>query len=1050
MICRTLTLLFFVFLNGAILNSQNISGVINIYTPVTAINNTSCMPTITVASSTGFSVGDTALIIQMKGALIDTTNTASFGSISGYGNCGNYEFCVIAGIAGNVITLQYSLLRTYTVSQYVQLVGVPVYNNANISATLSAQSWNLAAGTGGVLTFIDKGTTTLNANIDVNDKGFQGTPTLLDSGYVSCSIKYKEPASGKEALKGESIAILAVTDFKGTASPANGGGGGITDNGGGGAANFGAGGPGGKDGWVPVTCGLGAQGGKALTYSNALNKIYLGGAGGDAQHAETFHAGKNLGMSGGGIVILRTTAITGNNFSILAKGKDAPVAVQDGGGGGGAGGTVLLECPVYTTNLNVNTSGGKGGDAIYNPVKCSGGGGGGGGALWVSTAAVSGSISYTSAGGVGGTSMTPAVNGVVGNAGGTLVNLLIPQSNLGGSMVVNAASVNILCNGQNNGSATASTSGGASPFTYLWSNGQTTSAVTGLAAGNYTITVSDFGGCTNTMTVQVTEPPALIHSVSATIATCSQLNGSASSNVSGGTPGYTYSWSNSGTSASITGLSGGNFTVTVTDANGCSDTQTVMVASSNNLNSTLTQTNIQCNGGSATATVTPAGGTPVFTYAWSNGQTTSAATGLAPGSYSVLITDAGGCTSTNTVTFTMPAAITSSVSVTNTTCGNSTGSASVTAGGGTGSLTYSWSPGGQTTASITGLAGGTYTCLITDASGCTKPIAATVVNLNGPAATASVTAQVSCNGGSNGSAIASATGGSAPYTFLWSNGQTTSAATSMVAGTYSVNIADASGCTLVQVVTVTQPSALVVTVLPIPDTCAQNVGSAGAIASNGTGPYSYLWSNGQTAQTATGLGAGTYSVTITDANGCTLKSVAAVGNMNTGTASAGTNVTIQFGSSTNLNASGGVLYSWTPTTGLSNTSVANPTATPSVTTEYCVYVTDSYGCTDSACVTVYVDIPCGEFYLPNAFSPNSDSENDGFKAYILPACVKEFKLIIYNRWGQVIFETEDVTKSWDGYFQDKLSNAAVYAFFCKAKFTNGKEIVKKGNVSLVR
>ncbi len=158
------------------------------------------------------------------------------------------------------------------------------------------------------------------------------------------------------------------------------------------------------------------------------------------------------------------------------------------------------------------------------------------------------------------------------------------------------------------------------------------------------------------------------------------------------------------------------------------------------------------------------------------------------------------------------------------------------------------------------------------------------------------------------------------------------------------------------------------------------------------------------------------------------------------------------GSNTLLNASGGNNYQWSPSSGLSSSVIPNPVASPTVTTTYCVFVSSGPGCVDSACVTVYVSepIPCGEFYLPNAFSPNSDTENDEFKAYISPGCVEEFKITIYNRWGIKVFETDDITKTWNGDYNGAPANAAVYTYFCRVILSNGDKIKKEGNVSLVR
>lgn len=162
------------------------------------------------------------------------------------------------------------------------------------------------------------------------------------------------------------------------------------------------------------------------------------------------------------------------------------------------------------------------------------------------------------------------------------------------------------------------------------------------------------------------------------------------------------------------------------------------------------------------------------------------------------------------------------------------------------------------------------------------------------------------------------------------------------------------------------------------------------------------------------------------------------------------NVTITYGNTTTLSASGGGTYVWSPATGLDNTTGSSVISGTTSNTLYCVTVTNAAGCTDSACVNVTVEVTCGELYLPNAFSPNGDGENDDFHAYIHPLCVTEFKLVIYNRWGEKVFETEDVTQVWNGEFRGTMSNPAAYAFYCKAKFTNGNEVFKEGNVSLVR
>jgi gliding motility-associated-like protein len=415
----------------------------------------------------------------------------------------------------------------------------------------------------------------------------------------------------------------------------------------------------------------------------------------------------------------------------------------------------------------------------------------------------------------------------------------------------------------------------------------------------------------------------------------------------------------------------------------------------------------------------------------------------------VVITDGVGCSGTQTFAITQPAAISASVTSTPSACGQSTGSASASASGGSGSFSYSWN-NGQATATATGLSAGNYTVTITDSNGCTQLATANVSNSNGPSVSVASQTPTSCNGGSDGTATASASGGTSPYTFVWSNGQTSQSASGLSSSVYTFTVTDAGGCSNTLTVSISQPGAITASTTNTQAGCGLSDGTSTASASGGTGVFTYTWSNGQTSQTATGLAAGTYSVLITDANGCTQTATSNITNGNGPVANAGADVSVQLGSSAQLTASGGTTYSWSPVTGLSNAGIANPTASPTVTTTYCVLVSDAGGCVDSACVTVYVELPCGEFYLPNAFSPNGDGENDDFHAFINPDCVKEFQLIIYNRWGERIFETTDVTQPWNGEWRGGHSNPAVYAYYCKATLTNGIKINKEGNVSLVR
>ncbi|MEW6470027.1 MAG: gliding motility-associated C-terminal domain-containing protein [Bacteroidota bacterium] len=610
-----------------------------------------------------------------------------------------------------------------------------------------------------------------------------------------------------------------------------------------------------------------------------------------------------------------------------------------------------------------------------------------------------------------------------------------------------ASSSNPSCNGGTNGSATANASGGTSPYTYSWSNSQTGANASGLGAGTYTVYVTDANGCTSTQTITITQPAAISASASATNTGCSSSTGTATVTASGGTGTLTYSWAPGGqTSATATGLGVGTYTVLVTDANGCTQTATATVGTSNGPTAGIaSSTDPLCNGGSnGSATATATGGTGPYTYSWSNGQTNANATGLAAGTYTVFVTDANGCSSTQTVTINQPAAITASTATTATNCGTNTGTATVTASGGTGTLTYSWAPGGQTGATATALASGTYTVTVTDANGCTQTATATVANANGPAVSISSSSNPLCFGNTTGTASSSVTGGTSPYTYSWSNGQTTANATGLGAGTYTVTVTDANGCTNTQTVTITQPSAITASATSANATCGSTNGSAAVTANGGTGTLSYLWNPGaQTTASISGLGAGTYTCTITDANGCSFSLTATVSMTGGPTATVSGSMTITQGQTVTLTAGGGGTYSWSNGATTSAISVS-----PAQTTTYCVVVADTSSCTDSACVTVYVDVVCGEFFIPTAFSPNNDGLNDFFR--VKNNCITEFYLAVYDRWGEVVFETTDPSIGWDGMYKGKEMDMAVFVYRVEATLNTGETVSQKGNVTLMR
>ena len=461
----------------------------------------------------------------------------------------------------------------------------------------------------------------------------------------------------------------------------------------------------------------------------------------------------------------------------------------------------------------------------------------------------------------------------------TSVTITQPSALIAASVVDS----NISCNGFSDGGASASAAGGTMPYTYAWSNAATTASITGVVAGTYTVTVSDANGCSSTSSATITEPTALVAaSVVDSNTTCNGFSdGGATASAAGGTMPYTYAWSNAATTASITGVVAGTYTVTVSDNNGCTSTSSATITEPSALiAASVVDSNISCNGFSdGGASASAAGGTMPYTYAWSNSATTASITGVVAGTYSVTISDNNGCTSTSSATITEPSAlIAASVVDSNTTCnGFSDGGASASAAGGTMPYTYAWS-NAATTASITGVVAGTYSVTVSDNSGCTSSSSATITEPAAIVVASVVDSNISCNGFTDGGATTSATGGTTPYTYAWSNAATTASITGVAAGTYTITITSADGCTSTSSTTITQPAALIaVSVIDSNISCnGFSDGGATASATGGTMPYTYAWFNAATTASITGVVAGTYSVTVSDNNGCTSTSSSTV------------------------------------------------------------------------------------------------------------------------------------------------------------------------------
>ncbi|UKN03391.1 gliding motility-associated C-terminal domain-containing protein [Paracrocinitomix mangrovi] len=335
------------------------------------------------------------------------------------------------------------------------------------------------------------------------------------------------------------------------------------------------------------------------------------------------------------------------------------------------------------------------------------------------------------------------------------------------------------------------------------------------------------------------------------------------------------------------------------------------------------------------------------------------------------------------------------------------------------------------------------------ANGCTSTLSQDIVVVN-PAATITST-QVSCFGATDGQATVSVSGGSGNYTYSWNSTppQTSTTASGLASGTYIVTVTDVDGgCTVQESVTIIEPAEILLT-MTAQNACYPDLGSATVVATGGVGGFSYNWSPvSSTTATATGIDSAMATVIVTDANGCTATDSIFVNVWDAPIIEISNDTTIHYGDEAQLIASGGVSYSWTPDEDLSCSDCPNPIANPIQDTYYCVTAQDANGCVSTECMTMFVEIVCGDVFVPSAFSPNNDGENDVLCVY--SDCIKTMTFTIYNRWGERVYETNNMNICWDGTWKGKALNSAVFVYVLDGYLINGEPVNQKGNISLIR
>ena len=577
---------------------------------------------------------------------------------------------------------------------------------------------------------------------------------------------------------------------------------------------------------------------------------------------------------------------------------------------------------------------------------------------------VSWTVTWTSPAGPGGTTITAYAAGNIAqdNNNTTLDKIVTTQEagmlEAGDPLIASISTwVDVLCNGAGTGSATASATGGFPPYSYSWSNGGTMATINNIPGGTYTVTVTDNAAATSTAVVVIFQPPAIVlQTPTITHVSCfGNADGSIQANATGGVPPFNYDWSNGDSGSFISDLTAGSYSLTVTDDNGCTKTATYVVNQPAELNIDLTNLSDEsCSGEEDGAiTISVSGGvTPIFAE-WSNGFIGLTITDLAPDTYAVTVTDNNDCTATATYVVNEGGVVLVSLEqIVHVTCnGGNNGSITVEATGGESPYTFNWSNGGNGP-TISNLTAGNYIVTASDNNGCEVVEAYTI---NQPAAIVvaiNPSGQNLCANDANVDLTAVPTGAQPPFTGAWSNGVNGLVNNDLVAGTYTITVTDNAGCTKTATATVTAPSPLVVSVSTTDETGGdENDGTAEVSVSGGTAGYSYLWSNGGTTDSIGGLPPGSYTVTVTDQNGCTSTGSGQVDEF-------GCVLNIDLGSDVSFCEGATVVLTLPPgfDSYLWGTGETGQSIIVSDGGTYCVTVVDVNGCADDDCIVVTEEI----------------------------------------------------------------------------------------------
>jgi|GEM_PF-434937 len=573
-----------------------------------------------------------------------------------------------------------------------------------------------------------------------------------------------------------------------------------------------------------------------------------------------------------------------------------------------------------------------------------------------------------------------------------------------------------------------------------------------------TITITDPCGNSKSTWIRVILPLRASITDTNHVACYGTNTGSATVTAYGGISPYTYHWSTipSQTTSTATNLLAGNYTVTVTDSLGVSVTTSILITQPTNLSTSISGTNVLCNGGATgSATLTVSGGTTPYQFLWTGGATSQNRTNLIAGTYTVTVTDHRGCTKTSTVSITQPTVINPIITAHNATCNENNGVLTINATGGVTPYQYQWSNSVQND-TISGLSPGIYTCTVTDGNNCTKTISDTIFVTPTITIDQIITNPETCTQ-MNGSIEVDASGGTTPYQYAWSFGTSqTNILDHLSTGTYSVTITDQDGCTQTEEATIDNMIIQLSVASTTSSSCGQSNGTVTIEVVSDFVDYTFDWGPIITFNnnSASNLAPGDYSVIVSSGD-CSVTLNFKIGEIPGPDACF--DITFPFGNGMNIpitfeNCSQNSDNWYWSFGDFATSNMENPTHDYNQEGDYVVTLvaTNEFGCIDSVAKIVSI-IGDTDIFIPNSFTPNDDGLNDIFLPVMREVNRNGYSLKIYNRFGQLVFISYNIELGWDGKINGiPIEMESIFTYVINYENLNGRKMMTKGSVSVIK